>query len=322
MGSWNQTCAITDLPIRSGEEVAVFFLLNNRFNERANHCYWNTYYNLLPFHFYGKYDDYGGVQNCHGDFKDYLIDSIRDKLVEMPLGPNKYHDVEISREKLNDTTIFEYDHEHRLNVYGDCFELEKDPNASRLLTHIQIKKSVLDQMLKTFRVSVYRKKNGYQDKMFSYEMMVQADLEDITLSKVEQGRGYISRMKEVLPDKEEDEYTYGFLLSNNSDDFLYWCRRRFFLEQHIIYHEKYIYDHVHTQEDLEKYIRHVLISEMIIYMFQGARKPLIKPVGSGSQSDTVYMQKLFASLTNYGAKAFQAARKKEREEYEREYGKD
>jgi hypothetical protein len=48
MGCWNETCAITNLPIHCEEDMVVFFTL-----------YHNGEWKLIPVPFYGQYDDYG-----------------------------------------------------------------------------------------------------------------------------------------------------------------------------------------------------------------------------------------------------------------------
>ena len=63
MGSWNATCAVSNLHITAGQDVVVFMLLKN--NREKTFCYGNALYDVCPVAFYGKYNDYGAVEHCH-----------------------------------------------------------------------------------------------------------------------------------------------------------------------------------------------------------------------------------------------------------------
>ena len=59
MGCWNQTCALTRLPIRAGEPVVAFHTVRGpRYNSESDSSRALTF--GLPFS--GKYDDHGGVE--------------------------------------------------------------------------------------------------------------------------------------------------------------------------------------------------------------------------------------------------------------------
>ena len=65
MGSWNQTCAVTNLPIKWYDEVVLILLEHSVLHEGF---FPYTYYiddNCTPLYFAirGKYDDYGGIES-------------------------------------------------------------------------------------------------------------------------------------------------------------------------------------------------------------------------------------------------------------------
>lgn len=139
MGCWNTTCGISGLPIHSGEDVVVFLLTQNRYSFMQDFVWHTTYFEpcLLPF--YGQYDDYGGVENCHGPGLPLLIKSLRKKLLEMEVGENECHDIAAKRSELDVKKLFELDREDRLFIGQESKKLK--------VVHVQIKKSIFDAVM-------------------------------------------------------------------------------------------------------------------------------------------------------------------------------
>lgn len=139
MGSWNGTCAISNLHIKAGQRVMVVMLLRNA--QTKSFCYSNALYDVCPVPFYGKYDDYGGVDNCEGFGLNIVVESLRSQLYEFGVGANEYHDCEVRKKDFDISKLFEADHEERLGVehtnhydsdsYGKR-ELEKKRDAEGL----------------------------------------------------------------------------------------------------------------------------------------------------------------------------------------------
>lgn len=74
MGSFNATCSISGLPIRCGDDVAFFILLKNKYFNIAEPtdliCDNNSpfaLFNIFSLPIYGKYDDYGRIDNIIKD---------------------------------------------------------------------------------------------------------------------------------------------------------------------------------------------------------------------------------------------------------------
>lgn len=114
MGNWNHTCAVSNLHITAGQKVVVFMLLKNK-NDRT-FCHGNALYDVCPIPFYGEYDDYGSVENCHGFGLNIVIEAIRNRLYRFGQGPNQYHDCEVNKDNFNIEKMFEADHEDRLGI--------------------------------------------------------------------------------------------------------------------------------------------------------------------------------------------------------------
>jgi hypothetical protein len=145
MGCWNGTCAVSNLHVKYGEDVAVFLLLKNA--REGSFCYGNALYDVCPLPFYGKYNDYGAVEECHGNGLSYVMEALKGQLYEFGQGPNEYHDCEVRADSLTIEKLFDADHEGRLAVQqssyvhdGDEYdrrELEKKRDSTKGLTPSQ-----------------------------------------------------------------------------------------------------------------------------------------------------------------------------------------
>ncbi len=67
MGCWNGTCMISNLPIMTGESVVGYAIEYSSFGYNSGAysglCYSNDIARPLGLPFYGKYDDYGGIES-------------------------------------------------------------------------------------------------------------------------------------------------------------------------------------------------------------------------------------------------------------------
>lgn len=188
MGSWNHTCAVSNLHIHAGQEVVVFMLAENQ--RKKTFCYNNALYDFCPIPFYGEYDDYGGVNKCSGFGLNVVVEAIREQLYEVGQGPNEYHDCEVRKDGFDITKLFEADHEDRLFIQhypshwnedeydmgklkemvekgnqlseSQQFELDRLANAitrkedpRRAITHVVIHKGVFDHIIKHWYIEDY-----------------------------------------------------------------------------------------------------------------------------------------------------------------------
>jgi hypothetical protein len=131
MGCWNGTCAISNLHITAGQDVMVLLLLKNDKESGDGFCYSNALYDVCPVPFYGKYDDYGGVEDPEGFGLNLVVKAMRQQLYEFGEGPNEYHDCEVKRATFDIDKLFEADHEGRLGIQearnwnGDAYDKQK-----------------------------------------------------------------------------------------------------------------------------------------------------------------------------------------------------
>jgi hypothetical protein len=143
MGCWNHTCAVSNLHITAGQEVFVFLLLKNHNTGDGSFCYGNALYDVVPLPFYGKYDDYGGVEECHGFGLPIILEGLKARLYKFGQGHNEYHDCEVTPENLTIEKLFEADHENRLGIQ-DPSRYNSDDYDIRELEKLRDEKGLTD----------------------------------------------------------------------------------------------------------------------------------------------------------------------------------
>ena len=74
MGCWNGTCGVSRLPIKSGDDVVLFILEENAFHDggAGGVCYTNALWSPLFVPLFGKYDDYGRIEDIEAGSESVL----------------------------------------------------------------------------------------------------------------------------------------------------------------------------------------------------------------------------------------------------------
>ena len=147
MGCWNQTCGLTQLHIKNGQDVVVFAMVKNTASD--NLCYTTPFYAPVQMPFYAKYNDYGGGEECSGFGLPLVMEAIKEKLVELPLGENQYHDIAVKKENFGDELFFEAVHEGRLFIQGAL------PRQRRHVGFMMIHKGVWDNIIENRVIEEY-----------------------------------------------------------------------------------------------------------------------------------------------------------------------
>lgn len=145
MGCWNKTCGLSNLHIYSGSEVYVFVLEENPHHDR---CYATAFWRPLLLPFTSIYNDYGGGEDSSKAL-DFILEGLKENLVEMPLGDNEYHDIAVNKEILNEELFFEAVHEGRLKVHDRAF------SGERLVDFVMLRKDVVDHICETWVRDLY-----------------------------------------------------------------------------------------------------------------------------------------------------------------------
>ena len=140
MGCWNATCGISNLHIKANDEVYVFVL--EQVKNVDSLCYSTAFYKPLLLPFYAKYNDYGDGEECSGPALPIIMDSIKQQLIEMEVGENQYHDIEVKRDEFNEELFFEAIHENRLSIKGYRGETRLDM--------IMMRKDIIDHVFENW----------------------------------------------------------------------------------------------------------------------------------------------------------------------------
>lgn len=140
MGCWNQTCGLSQLHIRNGQDVMVVALVKN--NGYDSLCYTTPFYAPVMLPFYAKYNDYGGGEECSGIGLNRVMEAIKEQLVELPVGENQYHDIAVKQEGFDDEVFFEAIHEGRLFVKG--YRPRQRQHVEFVMFHMDVVNHILE----------------------------------------------------------------------------------------------------------------------------------------------------------------------------------
>lgn len=153
MGCWNKTCGLSNLHITWQTPVYVFVL--ERMSSYHDQCYSTFLYRPLLLPFYSEYNDYGAGENSSGPFLDLMMDSLKNKLIEVEQGKNQYHDIAVKRDAWDEKLFWDAIHENRLKIksYSNKGETPVDV--------VMFRKDIVDQIFMTWKVETYSK-SGYK----------------------------------------------------------------------------------------------------------------------------------------------------------------
>lgn len=132
--------------IRDYDEVMVFVLERNP--DTTDRCYSTAFWSPVLIPFYSKYGDYGRGEGDHGVALPYIMEAIKSELVEMELGENEYHDIEIKRDKFDIELFYEAVHENRL------FKTDYR-GQNQMIDFVMIRKDIADDILANFQREMY-----------------------------------------------------------------------------------------------------------------------------------------------------------------------
>ena len=174
MGSWNNTCGLTNLPIIAREDVYVFPIRERDLSKYRSHCYSTAFYQPMLIPFVAKYNDYGAGEDCSGISLDLFVEEMRRELVELDVGENKYHDIAVKKEGFNTDTFFEAVHEDRLFVKGWG-------TSDRPVYFTMIRKDVVDRMWNEWTFDQWKGTKGHVPAGFESD---QYYIKNVTYAKI------------------------------------------------------------------------------------------------------------------------------------------
>lgn len=142
MGCWNHTCFLSNLSIGCGEEMALMTLIRTSLEMGAYAAV--EHYYPAPVMIYGKYDDYGGMENCHGSEINYLLSEFVDNhTLEDTV------DIEEFTRLGDQGSLYFSD----INTFHD--KLKGNKNAGIPVQHVVIKLRVLERFLEQYYFTDY-----------------------------------------------------------------------------------------------------------------------------------------------------------------------
>lgn len=98
MGSWHETCAISNMAIMPGDRVKVLILQENVTHDRGQSgCYSTDFWAPASIPFSAVYDDYGRVTDFdeNGIHANIILDALRAHHQPIPQGENSCHDIAV-----------------------------------------------------------------------------------------------------------------------------------------------------------------------------------------------------------------------------------
>jgi len=142
MGCWNHTCFLSNLSISCGEDMALMTLMKTKSDMGA--CRPTEYYYPAPVMIYGKYDDYGGMENCYGSEIEYLLQEFIDN-----------HTLEEDTSVEAFTSIGDSGGLYFADLNTFHKKLKGEKNAGIPVQHVAIKMSVLNRFLDQYYFTNY-----------------------------------------------------------------------------------------------------------------------------------------------------------------------
>lgn len=172
MGCWNKTCGISNLPIFWGEEVYAFLIEKN--TDEKDRCYATSLWKPMFLHFQCEYNDYGAGEKSD-KFLPYILEGVKQYMVEMPLGENKFHDIEVSKDGMNERLLFDAVHEGRLKI---------DRVGEHQLDIVMLRKDIVDDILANYAINQYvgagKGNCGYDNMYIQYRFAdVANEIDDV-----------------------------------------------------------------------------------------------------------------------------------------------
>lgn len=85
MGCWHGTCGLSQLPIKAGEKTALFIIVERgvgRSGSGGGFCYSNDIYTPTSIPIFGKYNDYGSLEEIEHESGDIVFKQFLDKITD------------------------------------------------------------------------------------------------------------------------------------------------------------------------------------------------------------------------------------------------
>lgn len=298
MGCWNKTCGLSNLHIYAGTPVYVFVLEENK--NRDDNCYATGLYRPLRLPFESVYNDYGGGESSGGPGFEMIMEGIRKLLVEMPLGENQYHDIEVTREEFGEDLFFEAVHEHRLKI-------SYHSSDSIPVEFTMFRKDIVDDILENRVIEQYvgggKGTGGYGNNYIYYKFKdIVADIKPMLeeIKKEINQRETEGVSKKLI--RLHHSLSGGFFDYNHPNKAAKWLRGDDYRYSQIVDIREIVYNSIEDNTDeaydkLEIILAEYLKGVFIDGFMHAARKTWVPGGHEGSQNDSGDALRILCSAT-------------------------
>jgi hypothetical protein len=328
MGCWNGTCGLSGLPITHGEEMYVFPIVSVNAD---SFCYASALYRPVVLPFLAEYNDYGGGEKCSGVGLEINMLNIKNKLVEMEVGDNKYHDIAVKREGFDTDAFFEACHKSRLKFVNPMKNYPGRPPENDVF-FTMVRKDVVDRLWNDWTFDSWKGTNvkvpegfesvGYRVKNVTYKKLATlipdfldhcANRNMTEMDEADESfNGIVTKIKKTLTPQ---------IVQDKMDDF--WIRRNFFEgdQDHLLsggfghafgtgyagggfssitgLNDTIIDAYLSGEKELAHALLHEsLIGIMVNSFMERTRKVWLPPMHQGSQSQEYDEYLLMNTITN------------------------
>jgi hypothetical protein len=132
MGSWNETCGLSNLAIEPREEVVFLLITQSPYEDviGKSGCYHTDFFFPRTIPLYGMYDDYGRVAFHEG--QDKIIDLIKRgfELDLIPVDAENKFDTAVSMEDWSMDNLQEWLHDGKVRINKGAIDWAVDPSTT------------------------------------------------------------------------------------------------------------------------------------------------------------------------------------------------
>lgn len=160
MGCWNQTCAVTNIPINGDTDVMGFFLESSEFFEADAYgtSYPDTLWSPVFIPFAGKYNDYGFMEDMDEKWFKRNITAL--KHINTQIVPDERDNESI---EITTNNVFDLIHAGRLFTVNNLRHTDESYPRQKTVGFMMVHKRVYDHMSKEINSWAYNTPVTYMD---------------------------------------------------------------------------------------------------------------------------------------------------------------
>lgn len=300
MGSWNGTCGITQMPIKSGEKIILFPIMKNKHanNGGSGFCYSHNQYSPISIPLVGTYDDYGGIEGITNN-KEFVFRHFQG-LIQM-----------------KEFEIDNYEHERQLSINSDYTGIPRtieelievymhEPiykGLGFMMVHESVYKKIIEEMSQR---KEYRKTKTLKETYLEDGKAFLGEYNEIKKNEAEIENQLDELRTKRQEDPENQKLIEEFFTLFRKRDVLYGDFQKHFKKNRFIDYFEYTKPNgyllkeilirlAEESEENQETILHEIVDLILFeHGFDLLRKTWSPQSGAGSQSAEYYLHKLVA----------------------------